>query len=184
MGVNRLLLAQEENEAHPEQWTEDQWFRESAAGLAGRIALQMGAQPVHPDSTGIMNGYVEHRGLVVHVRDLAIRVTGITQSEASHLFSQRATLAQQGIWVRQIIDDQAMTYPDGTAVTSTEDAWADLRCTTVLRRHRRTAFVLTGGTWEATVHDTRAAAYDYATDIASCRTLTYTHYQHIWEHTV
>jgi hypothetical protein len=157
------------------------WITAEQTDLAGRIALDAGAEPLFDPPGRASTHLAWYAGARWTIPDLARHLLGITAAEATALFGPRNTLRDLHRKVELIERDRLITDQAGRPMVACEETWRRRGSVPVIWRHRRTTVLLHQARHEVTHHASREQAHDYATDIAACRILTYTHDTSIWE---
>lgn len=176
-----LVRALHHIELHPEQWDQQEWFCGTAACLAGHICLQHGWQPVDGSEEATGARMVAKGNLADDVAARACIIAGITAAEGYYLFRSDRTMDDLRTAIHNIDNDRAIVPWLWDRRFRAEHEWRTPGRDLEVVAHRRTTAIRTPHGMEATVHPTRTAAYDYASDVASCRDTTYRHRDYIWE---
>ncbi len=105
----------------PSEWDQDHWFRQQSCGttccIAGKAALNAGAQPgpwrpLGGDGRGQRTGYVKlPDGRKSLVPDYAREVLGLTEREASLLFSAANNLASITTVITDVLEGNRLQDP-------------------------------------------------------------------------
>lgn len=179
--ATELVKALNHIELHPEEWDQSRWFCGTKACLAGHICIQNGWAPIQPDGLDWDSPRVTNGNRIDYVMPRAQILARLSDSEADYLFHSTRTMHDLRAAVHNIDNDRAIVPLMWTNGHHAEHVWRDRRGALEVAAHRRTTAVRTPHGFEATVHPDRAAAYDYASDVATCRDTTYTHNDYIWE---
>lgn len=138
-------------EQHPSFTTNTAWIDGNKASLAGRIVLLAGAKRATDDMGGIIGRTVIHDGYLRDVPELARELTGLTAMEARYLFNWRRTLAEMRSAVDDITDYRAISGRPYWMDTEADHRYITDQGRIVGFAHRRTAAILTMGTWHEVI---------------------------------